>query len=83
MSCVDRIHPARASSFLVPDDLLRTEPAVLRQRYEDDVHVRRLFIQMHHGGDEGIPLLMPGEEAECVPEVIPGLFAALAPEELR
>ena len=69
--------------FSVPDDLLRTESAVLRQRYEDDVHVRRLFVQMHHGGDEGIPLLMPGEEADRVPEVILDLFAALALEELR
>ena len=69
--------------FPVAYDLLGAEPAILCQRDEGDVHVRRLFVHVYHRRHKGFRLLVLLQKGERVPEILFNLLIRFVLKKLR
>ena len=67
----------------VPDYLLCTQPPVRGQRHEAEMHVRRLLVHVHHGGEKGPGVLSLAHELHGPLEKRPDLCLRTPMKELR
>src|SRR5699024_10906942 len=62
---------------------LGTEPAIRCQGDKRKVHMGRLLVHMHHGGDDSFSGLVLLKEAECFLKILPDFGQFLALKEFR